>query len=127
MLNKFICLFAAFTLVTAPVFSKANPTVTGKIIEKESGNPLGFATVSLHTDQNKIVGGTTTMDDGTFQIERLEAGKYSLKVSFIGFRDTLVNLEIVNGSETLNLGTLKLSSDAVALKSAVISAKVSGY
>lgn len=124
MLNKFICLFTAFTLVTAPVFSKANPTVTGKIIEKESGNPLGFASVSLHTDQNKIVGGTTTMDDGTFQIERLEAGKYSLKVSFIGFRDTLVNLEIVNGSETLNLGTLKLSSDAVALKSAVISAKV---
>lgn len=124
MLNKFICLITAFTLVTAPVFSKANPTVTGKIIEKESGNPLGFATVSLHTDQNKIAGGTTTMDDGTFQIERLEAGKYRLKVSFIGFRDTLVNLEIVNGSETLNIGTLKLSADAVSLKSAVITAKV---
>ena len=39
MLNKFICLFTAFTLVTAPVFSKANPAITGKIIEKESGNP----------------------------------------------------------------------------------------
>lgn len=124
MLNKFICLFTAFTLVTAPVFSKANPAITGKIIEKESGNPLGFATVSIHTDQNKIAGGTTTLDDGTFQIERLEAGKYSLKVSFIGFRDTLVNLEIANGSETINIGTLKLTSDAVALKSAVISAKV---
>jgi hypothetical protein len=114
----------AFTLVAAPVFSKANPTVTGKVIEKENGNPLGFATVSLHSAQNRVVGGTTTLDDGTFQIERLEAGKYNLKVSFIGFRDTLLSVDIKDGAETVNLGVLKLSSDAVALKSAVISAKV---
>lgn len=124
MLNKFTCLFLAFTLVAAPVFSKANPTVTGKVIEKENGNPLGFATVSLHSAQNRVVGGTTTLDDGTFQIERLEAGIYSLKVSFIGFRDTLVSVEILNGAETLNVGILKLTSDAVALKSAVVTAKV---
>jgi len=124
MLNKFTCLFLAFTLVAAPVFSKANPTVTGKVIEKENGNPLGFATVSLHSAQNRVVGGTTTLDDGTFQIERLEAGIYCLKVSFIGFRDTLVSVEILNGTETLNVGILKLTSDAVALKSAVVTAKV---
>ena len=104
--------------------AKNNGIISGKVIEKENGKALPYATISLHDLTEKVIGGTTSSDDGTFRINNLNIGECKVKVSFIGFKDTTFTVKIEENSSSLDLGILALAPDAVALKSAVVTAKV---
>ena len=53
-------------------------TITGRVIEKSSGNPLNTPRLALH--RIGVVGETVTAlaEDGRFSFSFLEAGEYSL-------------------------------------------------
>ena len=60
--------------------------ITGKIVEKESGEALLGANISLKSiPDSSRVAGTTSNIEGEFEIEAVAAGQYYLEVSFIGF------------------------------------------
>lgn len=112
-------------LLSCSLFAaKNNGVISGKVIEKENGKALPFATVSLHDSSEKVIGGTTTADDGSFRLNNIVYGECKVKVSFIGFKDTTFTVKIQENSSSLDLGVVALSHDAVALKSAVVTAKV---
>jgi outer membrane receptor protein involved in Fe transport len=106
------------------VAAKNNGVISGKVIEKENGKALPYATISLHDLTEKVIGGTTSSDDGSFKINNLSAGECKVKVSFIGFKDTTFTVKIEENGNSVDLGILALAPDAVALKSAVVTAKV---
>jgi hypothetical protein len=127
MKNLVFYLALTISIVLLPSFSaiaRTNPAVKGRVIENYKGTPLGFATIAVQNNEKRVVGGATTTDDGEFIIDKLDKGSYSLKVSFIGFRDTLIEIQITDAQKTVNLGELKLSEDAVTMKSAIVTAKV---
>ena len=120
-----LVLTIALIILTSNIsMAKISTIITGKVIENQTKAPLGFATVAVQNSDKKVVGGATTGDDGKFSIEKLDEGKYSLKVSFIGFRDTLIDIHIASDNKSLDLGELKLSENSVAIKSAIVTAKV---
>ena len=127
MKNRFKNLFLAVIIGMvsySPIFSKNSNQIIGKVAEK-GGAPLSFATVVLlQSSDNRIVGGATSLEDGSFVISSDVKGKCSLKVSFIGYRDTLVPLVINGSAVNINLGTLHLESDATTLSAAVVTARV---
>jgi len=111
-------------LISTSLFAaKHNNTITGKIIEKENGKALSFATVSVQDKEAKIIGGATSDEDGRFTISNLGNDSYKVRISFIGFKDTIINVKTSEIPE-LNLGTIALSADATTLKTAVVTAKV---
>ena len=61
-------------------------SVTGSVINKSEGRPLKGANVELKGDNN-IKYGATTDDDGRFNIDEIEDGRYKISISFIGFED----------------------------------------
>lgn len=124
-IELFLVLIITLIILTSNTgLARINSIITGKVIENQTKAPLGFATVAVQNSEKKVVGGATTGDDGKFTIEKLDEGKYSLKVSFIGFRDTLIDIHIAKDNKTLDLGELKLSENSVAIKSAIVTAKV---
>ena len=53
----------------------------------------------------------------------MKAGKYLLKVSYIGFRTKFVPVQLSNNVTEKKMGTISLDPDAVMLSEAVITAE----
>ncbi len=126
MSHKLTALILTFGLAFTCLTAKSNLTIYGKVIEKENGKPLPYATISIHTKDNSIIGGTITSEDGTFKLinSSLSYEDCKVKVSFIGFRDTLVPVPGLGDDINMDLGIIALSADAVTLASAVVTARV---
>ncbi len=124
MYNKFILLLIASIFTLSLYGAKNSGAVYGKIIEKENNKALSFATISIHNNENRVVCGTISDDNGQFKLNNLDNGDYRVKITFIGFKDTTINVLIDNSSLTHDLGTISLAADAVNLSSAVVTAKV---
>lgn len=73
-------LFASFSsLAQKPV----KAIIRGNVYDKESAQPIAFATIQL---SGAGIGGATDMN-GFFTLANVEPGKYSLKVSYLGYED----------------------------------------
>jgi len=124
MYNKLFGFLIAIFLFSSAFAAKNNGNIYGKIIEKDNGKALSFATISVQNGENKIVGGATSGDDGKFSINNVIFGECLVKVSFIGFKDTTLTVIMADNATNIDIGTIALASATVNLKSAVITARV---
>ncbi|MFD0751663.1 TonB-dependent receptor [Mucilaginibacter calamicampi] len=85
MKNLFTALFA----LLLPVLASAQFSISGKVNDSY-GNALQGATIRI---ENSTIG-TTSDTDGNFNLNNLRPGKYSLKVSFIGFETEQKNVSL---------------------------------
>ncbi|GLU45018.1 TonB-dependent receptor [Muricauda sp. NBRC 101325] len=88
-------------------------TVTGKVMDSDSGQPLEYATFVLQKadDPNSVTGGITDLD-GNFSIETAP-GTYNIRVEFISYKTYSLNSKPLT-SDT-NLGNITLSPDVAQL------------
>jgi len=100
---------------TLPV--KSN--LTGRIIDADLNEPLEFATISVFDLEKTLITGASTDEMGRFNI-RLPKGEYRIAFEFLGYTsmDTTINLK-----SNLNLGDIKLYSEAVTLDGATVTAE----
>lgn len=88
-------------------------TITGKVIDKETNEPLEYATVSFFSKrQNKIVTGGITDIKGNFNIE-VPMGMYDISIEYISFKTQKISGKRLTKNE--NLGTIALELDMEAL------------
>ncbi|MFH7002560.1 TonB-dependent receptor domain-containing protein [Flavobacterium bizetiae] len=102
-----------------PLFCLAQTAV--KLKGKISGKTtlLEWADVSILNEEGKIVGGTTSTKDGTFDIE-IKKGTYKIEISLLGF--TNYKKEITVEKDT-DLGTIILTESATNLGEVVIQSR----
>lgn len=98
--------------------------VTGTIIEKGTNETVPSATVRvLSLPDSAMVTGVSSGLDGTFKITGVPKGKYALKVTFIGYQDNTISLDLTNKKEkNVDMGYLTLRENTKLLKEAVVSA-----
>ena len=100
---------------------KGTAKITGYVVDStltkaRAGVPVEFASIALYNKAtNKAVDGTVADDKGKFTLSKLVAGEYRVLVSFVGYRNQIVdNLSITNG-QMLDLGVIKLGSNTKTL------------
>ena len=88
-------------------------TVSGKVMDKENGYPLEYATVSFYSvKENVLVDGCITDTSGNFEI-RLREDTYNINVEYISYKTyRLLNQKI---EADRNLGTIALEVDFQSL------------
>ncbi|MFY0712549.1 TonB-dependent receptor [Seonamhaeicola sp. NFXS20] len=123
--NTYLRLSIIFFLI--PVFSlfaQSETSITGKVIESQTNQPVAFATVLVvDANTNENLTGTTTKEDGTFELQT-KALKFHIKVSFMGFKTkTITDFKIVNGE--IQLGNITIEEDLEQLKAVVVEAEIS--
>jgi len=96
-------------------------TISGKVIEKTTSQPLEYATVTvIGVNTNKPISGAVTDSKGEFKIE-VNPGNFIMKYEYISFK-TIRSPEKVFFENT-NLGIIFLSEDAKALDEIVVRAE----
>ncbi|WP_276166570.1 outer membrane beta-barrel family protein [Zobellia alginiliquefaciens] len=88
--------------------------ITGKVLDKDDGQPLEYATLVLHSVENpeKVTGGITNID-GVFEIEAAP-GEYNVSVEYISYKTYKLPKQQLNKST--DLGTIRLALDVAQLE-----------
>ena len=102
------------TLNNSFVFAQINPgenpeqpaknytqSIRGKVIDTDSKSPLIGATVVAIKD-DKIMGGAYTGEDGSFRIDQLALGRYTVEARYLGYENfQLPNILLNSGKEVI--------------------------
>lgn len=74
-------------------------TIAGTVTDASTGNPLPGVNVVIEETQE----GASTAPDGTFEIAGIEAGSYTVRASFVGYRDAVREGVQVRADETTTI------------------------
>lgn len=105
----FLLLPAVLLLCLQPAAAQKPDTLTGTVADSASGNPVGYATVSLlrdSTTMNAVVA-VAADSEGRFSIKTPEAGTYTLYITMVGY--TPYKQEIKVPAAGRNLGTIAIT------------------
>ena len=110
---KLLCSFICITLLSFNAFAQKDIRVSGLVTEKETQQPLEYATVAFFSkQQNKTITGGITNSKGVFNIP-VPSGVYDISIEFIGFGTrTIPNQKL---TQDTNIGTIVLTEDSEAL------------
>ncbi|MBE0646794.1 MAG: carboxypeptidase-like regulatory domain-containing protein [Bacteroidales bacterium] len=87
MLRNLLFVIGIVLTSSVLVFSQSGSgTLKGKIIDRQTKEPIPFANIVVETGGVQI-GGTTSDFDGNYQIKPVPAGKVDLKATYVGYRD----------------------------------------
>lgn len=100
--------------VQSNVLSKIG-TINGKVIDQSLKQPIPYATVAIKSEQKVIQGGITN-EDGSFTLQNIAEGSYSIEVQFIGYQTYQKAIEITAKNPTLDLGTISLVENVTQLE-----------
>ena len=102
-----------------PLFCLAQSTLKlkGKIASKTTS--LEWADISISNLEGKIIGGTISTQDGTFEIN-IKKGSYRIEVSLLGFTDYKKEISVERDTD---LGTIIIIENATNLGEVVIQSR----
>lgn len=96
-----ISLLLLSIIFSAVVFSQNTITISGRVFDKQTNNPLQGATVVIKNDSTF----TLTVDDGNFTFHNARPGKTSLIISHIGFETIEITIDVSQtGTTYVNAG-----------------------
>ena len=98
----------------------ANGDITGKVLNKGTGEPMDFVSIQLinaKTGQPLPIG-TSTDENGSFILKGVKDGKYLVKVSNIG--SVAQEREATVAGKNINIGEVLLADDSKLLQEVVV-------
>ena len=124
MKKSLIALFLTFVGLSAMAQSKFN--VSGTILEDETNDVVISATVRiLNLPDSSMVAGAATGFDGSFSIKNVKAGKYALKITYVGFQTKVMPLDLTNKKDkNVSVGYIHIVPDAKMIKDVTVTANV---
>jgi len=109
--------FMMLVIISIGVFAQApqitKVTVSGTVLDGETGQPLEYATITLqNSKRTQMLTGGITNEKGKFEVETF-AGTYNIKVEYISFKS--IEIKEKNLKENFDMGVLKLYTDSQKL------------
>ena len=121
IMKKSMLLLIVFTSLNVLAQSSKKVSIRGIILDKETSVPLENSTAILLKDQI-IITGVSTNDKGEFNLKAPQDA-YVLRLEFIGYKSLVFPVQ--EYSKDLDLGSIALSVDSVALDTIEIKAEKS--
>ncbi len=100
---------------------KAQNTITGVLADSLNNERLMFVNVGLfRTADTALISGAASDEKGVFRLEHVPNGEYLLQITAIGYENYKRILDV---TENLDLGIIKMSQGAMRLDEVVITEK----
>lgn len=97
----------------------------GKVIDGSTSQPIEYGTIAiLSARDSALAGGTITDPSGNFRVEQINAGRYMVRVQYMGYENLVINdVFFKPSSPEVNLGTIKLKPASSTLQGVEITAE----
>jgi hypothetical protein len=119
--KKISVLITFFLVLQNLLFAQsAVQTVRGVVVDKISQSPLPG--VSIVISNGTFQNGISTDIEGIFRLKEVPVGKISLKISYIGYKEILMQNVVLNAGKELVIN-VNLEEDIKAINEVVITAK----
>ena len=113
---------SALVALLLPVVAAAQFSVSGKITDQATGQPLAGATIILQSLQNKP--STVSTATGSYEFANIKAGSYVLRVSYVGYLAANKTLNLsANSTFNIGLAPAGLTTDEITVSAIRASAK----
>lgn len=123
-LTSFLVLLLLFSILTFGQ-QKINGSISGKIYDAETNKPVIYSNVILFNAKDSVqVTGTATDDNGKFNINVINSGKYYISVQFVGYKRKIIkNISITESKSKIDLGNIAIVPSAINLENVVVKGK----
>jgi len=119
----FLLIFVLFTTMSMMAQAQSGGSITGKLIDKETEEPVAQANVRiLKQADSTFVSGKASDNTGAFAIP-VSNGAYIVHISYIGYNDVYRNVEVSSSRPQARLGNVILTTDNILLSETVVTAK----
>lgn len=90
-----------------------NLTLSGKVIDTNN-SPVPYANIILLMDADStVLNGTASDENGFFKIDNLKIGNYQLRITYLGYKPHLQNIQFEGSSQSVTI-TLEESTEALS-------------
>lgn len=110
-----LCFFSSLTFLHAQTQGNNPGSVSGKVIDKNSKEPIPYVNISIKQGE-KVVTGGITQDNGNFSIKNLALETYTVEIQFIGYKKEIRTIKLTSDDKSANLNTISIEEEAVQLK-----------
>lgn len=112
-MKKSVSFLIVFFALHFAIFAQSG-SLKGTITDKETGEPLPFAGVTVKLDGTQY--GSATCDfDGNYMIKSIPAGKYDVIANFVGYKKSIFSGVVIKENKITFLN-MELAPSAVALE-----------
>lgn len=115
MKNRFLLFITILLSIANLTFGGTTGKLTGKIIDKSTGEPLPFVNVLI---EGTMLGAATDLN-GNYVILNIPPGKYKVKARYVGYRTVVVENVIISIDLTTRQN-FQLSPETIKLKEIVV-------
>ncbi|TXK38152.1 TonB-dependent receptor [Pontibacter qinzhouensis] len=118
---KLIYTFISFCLLTSiattSLAQSQTGSVSGTVIDSNTKEPVGMASVVLLTPaDSSLVTGANTDFDGLFRIERVPMGRFIMRITVVGYPTRFSSVSVSESNPNAAAGTISLNPRATTLK-----------
>ena len=111
-------MFAALMSTVTAVAVWADGNITGSVIERETGEPLEFANITLENSKGRFVAGVVSETDGSFTFKKIPDGAYVLRFTYVGTVPQSRPVTVKGGTVTVE--PVHLAQDSEMLQEVVV-------
>lgn len=112
-MNRFVLLVS---LLACALTLSAQGQVKGKVIDKQSDEALQYVNVTITNVAGKMIKGTVTDIKGSFSLDGISNGNYTLNVSYVGYKTATRKFSINANNRSVSYPAIFLSEDSRVLK-----------
>ena len=100
-------------------------TISGKVLDTTLKQPLPYVNIIIKNAAGETLTGGITLEDGSFEIEKIEEGNVTVTIQYIGYKTAIKNVTLEKGNYKVNLGNILLEEEAESLDAVTVVAEVS--
>ena len=118
-----LAVLLGLTVLMAFAQSREGFTISGRLTDEDSKEPMSQATVQLfRAKDSTFVGGTISNNRGLFSVEAPTNGIFRLRITMMGYQPLEREVTLRRGEDS-DLGELRMSTATVMLKEAVVTGR----
>ncbi len=119
---KNLLLTVGLILTSSVILFGQSGALQGKVIDKETREPIPFANIVLE-NRGSQVGGATSDFDGNYQIKPINPGQYDLKATYVGYKSVMIQGMLIGGDQ-IRFYDIELTATAETLTEVEITSYV---
>jgi hypothetical protein len=122
-MKQLLIIITLFTAALSYAAGEPIGKISGQVIDGELKEPIPYATIIINDKEGNLVSGNTSNDDGTFTIDKIEAGDYLFQVQFIGYKTYSREISISRSNSNVDVGEIALEPEIAALDDVMVVAE----